>query len=154
TADEQQHAIQTLVLAFSNDPFMRWMLPDPKLYLDTFADLATALGGQAFEEGTAFCAGDFVAASLWLPSGVHADEAEVGALMERLPAARAEAMLSIGEELDRSHPVEPHWYLPLIGVDPAHQGRGHGSALLQRALETCDAAHQPAYLESSSERNI
>jgi GNAT superfamily N-acetyltransferase len=28
------------------------------------------------------------------------------------------------------HPAEPHWYLPLIGVDPAHQNNGHGAALM------------------------
>ena len=26
------------------------------------------------------------------------------------------------------------WYLPLLGVDPLHHGKGLGSALLQHAL--------------------
>ena len=52
------------------------------------------------------------------------------------------------------HPSEPHWYLPLIGVDPAHQGQGHGDALLTHALQQCDRAHVPAYLESTNPRNI
>ena len=29
-------------------------------------------------------------------------------------------------------PREPYWYLPLIGVDPFHQGKGYGAALMQR----------------------
>jgi len=30
---------------------------------------------------------------------------------------------------------DPHWYLPLIGVDATKQGRGYDSALLRHALE-------------------
>ena len=52
------------------------------------------------------------------------------------------------------HPKEPHWYLPLIGVDPRHQRRGHGAALLRHALARCDRDHAPAYLESSNPANV
>jgi ribosomal protein S18 acetylase RimI-like enzyme len=52
------------------------------------------------------------------------------------------------------HPTEPHWYLPLIGVDSAHQGRGYGSALLRHALRQCDQDNVAAYLESSNPANV
>jgi ribosomal protein S18 acetylase RimI-like enzyme len=58
------------------------------------------------------------------------------------------------EEMDRFHPKGPHWYLPLIGVDPTAQNQGHGSALLEHALGRSDADGLPAYLESSNPRNI
>ena len=67
---------------------------------------------------------------------------------------RVGEMMQVFEQMDRYHPKEPCWYLPLIGVDPAHQGRGCGSALLQYALAQCDADGLPAYLESSNPRNI
>jgi ribosomal protein S18 acetylase RimI-like enzyme len=51
-------------------------------------------------------------------------------------------------------PIEPHWYLPIIGVDPLHQGKGYGSALMKCALQDCDREHLPAYLESTNDRNI
>jgi ribosomal protein S18 acetylase RimI-like enzyme len=54
----------------------------------------------------------------------------------------------------RYHPKEPHWYLPLIGIDPAHQGRGLGGALMRHATEICDRERVPAYLESSNLRNV
>ena len=42
----------------------------------------------------------------------------------------------------------------MIGVDPAKQGAGYGSALLKHALERCDADDKLAYLESSSPKNL
>ena len=52
------------------------------------------------------------------------------------------------------HPNEPHWYLPLIGVDPVLQSNGFGSALLKHGLLPCDRENKVAYLESSNPRNI
>jgi ribosomal protein S18 acetylase RimI-like enzyme len=56
--------------------------------------------------------------------------------------------------MERFHPDEPHWYLPLIGVEPNAQGRGLGAALLRHALERFDREGALAYLESSNPRNI
>lgn len=41
-----------------------------------------------------------------------------------------------------------------MGVDPALQGKGYGSALLNHALQQCDQEGCLAYLESSNPRNI
>jgi GNAT superfamily N-acetyltransferase len=57
------------------------------------------------------------------------------------------------EQMDKLHPTDEHWYLPLTGVDPVAQGRGRGSTLLRHALETCDKDGLPAYLEATSPRN-
>ena len=58
------------------------------------------------------------------------------------------------EQMGRYHPSEPHWYLPLFGVDPFHQGKGYGAALMQHALIPCDRDHTLAYLESTNPKNI
>lgn len=49
------------------------------------------------------------------------------------------------EQMGRYHPQERHWYLPFIGVDPLHQGKGYGAALMQHALIPCDRDHTLAY---------
>jgi ribosomal protein S18 acetylase RimI-like enzyme len=54
----------------------------------------------------------------------------------------------------RYHPSEPHWYLPLIGVDPFHQGKGYGAALMQYGRIPCDRDRTLAYLESTNPKNI
>jgi GNAT superfamily N-acetyltransferase len=59
-------------------------------------------------------------------------------------------VFALMEEMGRCHPGAPRWYLPLIGVDPAHQGRGFGSTLLRHALRVCERARKPAYLEAAS----
>ena len=56
--------------------------------------------------------------------------------------------------MGRYHTSEPHWYLPLIGVDPARQGKGYGAALMRHALAACDRDGMPAYLESTNPRNV
>ena len=154
TVPEQRQAISTLVMAFSNDPVMRWMYAEPHQYLKHFPELVRLFGGRAFECGTAYWASDFAATALWLPPGVQADEeALVELVQESVPEQRQEALLTVVGQLDEHHPAEPHWYLPFIGVDPRKQGMGYGSSLLARALEQCDSEHASAYLESSSERS-
>lgn len=55
--------------------------------------------------------------------------------------------------VEAAHPEEPHRYLGFIGVDPAHQGKGFGGALLTSMTAECDDAGIPAYLESSNPVN-
>src|SRR5262249_42914118 len=62
--------------------------------------------------------------------------------------------LAVFAQMGRYHPREPHWYLPLIGVDPPHQGQGYGSAFLQHALLLCDRDHMLASLESTDPKHI
>jgi ribosomal protein S18 acetylase RimI-like enzyme len=77
------------------------------------------------------------------------------AIMQRsAPAERQAELSAVFERMGSYHPSEPHWYLPLIGVDPVHQRNGHGAALLRHALDRCDRDHALAYLESSNPANI
>jgi ribosomal protein S18 acetylase RimI-like enzyme len=56
--------------------------------------------------------------------------------------------------VDRARPTDMHWYLATLGTDPAHQGQGIGSSLVQTTLDRADAEGLPAYLESSKEENL
>lgn len=62
--------------------------------------------------------------------------------------------LRILDEMAKNHPSEPHWYLALLGVDPAHQGSGLGGQLLRTKLSMCDANGTPAYLETQKPENL
>jgi ribosomal protein S18 acetylase RimI-like enzyme len=114
-----------------------------------------AFGGAALGHGGAFYSIGYVGTALWLRPGVHPDEKRLTELMQSTASPGAtDAVLPVFEQMAKYHPEEAHWYLPLIGVDPAHQGRGHGDALMRYALEQIDREKAPAYLEASSPRNI
>jgi len=86
---------------------------------------------------------------------VHPDEDALLTLLQSTASEQGQQdLLTVFEQMGRYHPHEPHWYLPLIGVDPAQQGKGHGAALLQHALISCDRDHTLAYLESTNSKNI
>jgi ribosomal protein S18 acetylase RimI-like enzyme len=155
TSVDEQSAIDTVVLAFAADPVARWCWPDARQYLAAMPDFTRAFGGRAFSHDAAHCTDDCGGAALWLPPGVHPDEAAIGALLERTaPAPLLADLHAVFERMAAFHPDGPHWYLPLIGVDPAHQCKGYGSALLAHALEQCDRDRLPAYLESTNPRNV
>jgi GNAT superfamily N-acetyltransferase len=154
TADENP-VVDTVVLAFTTDPMARWTWPYSHQFLAALPRMVRALGGAAFSSGSAFCTEDYAGAALWLPPGVHPDDKELEALLQSTVAPPlVSETAAVFEQMATYHPTEPHWFLPLIGVDPAHQGEGHGKALMAYALERCDRDHAPAYLESSNPRNI
>jgi len=154
TTAEAGAVYDILTLAFSDDPMVRWTWPDGPLLLATFPSFAKAFGGVAFDHGSAHCVGH-AAAALWLPPGVGADEAELDRILEKtMPETVKVDGARLMEQMASHHPSEPHWYLPLIGVDPAHRGKGLGGALLSHALAACDRDGALAYLESTNPRNI
>jgi ribosomal protein S18 acetylase RimI-like enzyme len=154
-ASDEAPAIAVVVLAFSADPAARWTWPDPHQYLVHFPSFVKALGGKAFNHGSAYCVDGYAGAALWLPPEVHPDEAALTTLLQRTGSASMQKDLSgVFEQMGRYHPEEPHWYLPFIGIDPSRQGKGHGSALMEHALIPCDRDRTLAYLESSNPKNI
>jgi ribosomal protein S18 acetylase RimI-like enzyme len=147
--------VHVITLAFSTDPMTRWCLPDPHGYLSAMPDFVRAFGGGAFTTGSADWTSDGRGAALWLPPGAEPDGERMGAILEQFGAPSIQAHIpAIFEQMGRYHPTEPHWYLPLIGVDPTCQGQGLGGALMRHATDRCDREGLPAYLESSNPRNI
>ena len=154
-ASEQAAVTDVVVLAFSTDPMARWSWPNPHQYLANFPRLVKAFGENAFTHGSAYYIEGYLGAALWLPPGVPTDEAALMNLaQDSIDRELQGDILAIFEQMGRYHPTEPHWFLPLIAVDPAQQGKGYGSALLQPVLTRCDREKKLAYLESSNPRNI
>ncbi len=143
-----------MTMAFSADPAARWAWADPLQFISTFMPLVTLFGGKSFEHGTAYVIGDFVGVAQWLPPGVQPDDGPIGELFERnMSEPKLSEVLFLFEQMAGFHPPEPHWYIPLIGVDPVHQGRGHGTRLMRHGLTVCDRDQQLAYLEATSPTN-
>ena len=155
TGSDEVSTVAVLTLAFSADPAVRWTWPDPGQYLQHFPGFVRAFGGSAFAHGGAFCVDGYAGAALWLPPGVHPDEDALISLLQRTGSAQVQQDgAALFEQMGRHHPAEPHWYLPFIGVDPLHQGKGYGAALMRHTLDSCDRDHALAYLESSNPQNV
>lgn len=100
-------------------------------------------------------------AAIWLPPGVTAFD--FTALQQILIAplllsiagiAGMKRAFEVGDRLASLHPHVPHAHLVFLGVAQAAQGRGVGSAILKRTLADVDAQGLPAYLETTTARNV
>jgi GNAT superfamily N-acetyltransferase len=152
---ERRRAIGTVTVGFVADPLARWLLPEPSGYLAEFPSIVDAFGGSGLAHGATYVADDFGGAAFWLPPGVRPDTARLLECFRRNAGRAVLAdLLGVYEQMEAYHPHLPHWYLPLIGVDPMQQGRGLGALLMRHALLRCDADRVVAYLESTNPRNI
>jgi ribosomal protein S18 acetylase RimI-like enzyme len=152
---DQPGIISVLTLAFADDPACRRLYPDPSQYMNFFPEFVRLYGGRAFDHGGAYFVEGHSGAALWIPPGVHTDDEALEQLLERSveDAAKPE-LFDVYSAMKRHHPKEPHWFLPLIGIDPYMQGQGHGMTLMSYGLTACDRDHMPAYLDSTHPRNI
>lgn len=147
-----------LARAFRSDPVHRWILP---------SELDWALASDAFfamvardllRHESVYTTGSRAGAALWAPPyPAPSTRGQRIAMALRWYGALGRRAREVGEQLariERAHPLEPHWYLAVLGTDPRHRGRGVGSALLAPILARCDADRVPAYLESSKRENV
>jgi hypothetical protein len=83
TPSGAEHAVGTVVLAFSADPVARWFYPDPHQYLVYLPTFVQAFAGKAFEHNSADHVDGYAGAALWLPPGVRPDEDTLISLLQR-----------------------------------------------------------------------
>jgi ribosomal protein S18 acetylase RimI-like enzyme len=151
---DRTKAIETLVLAFASDPQLRFLYTDPLKYQTYAFDFFKAFGGNAFEQESAHQAAGYSGVALWLPPDTHPNEEDLVNLIHKsADESKIQTVLSVLEQQGHYQPDEPHWHLPLIGVDPSKQGNGYGSSLLQYGLELIDRQGSIAYLENTNPRN-
>ena len=55
--------------------------------------------------------------------------------------------------MSRAHPREPHVCLDALGVDPAYQRTGAGSALVRAVVERSEALDAPAFIHTTRPEN-
>lgn len=152
--DQFEAAIKLITLCFVDDPVCRYLYPGMSQYLEFFPEYVRIYGEKGVGRGGTHIYGD-QGAALWVPPHVHPDEDALDALLDRSVAPDAKAELfDVYAEFDRAHPSEPHWFLPLMGVDPFMKRKGIGAALMQHGLDTCDRDGTIAYLESTKPENV
>lgn len=155
TDAQSEHVLATTVLAFCTDPFVRWAASDPHQYLTRYPSLFKAFISKALKNHTAYYAEGFSGVAVWIPPEASLDEEEIALAIQNLGDSPLQDMAeNLFEQVSKFHPNQPYWYLPLMGVEPSHQRKGVGSALLKHGLMACDRDQKLAYLEASSEQNL
>ncbi|MCG8590214.1 MAG: GNAT family N-acetyltransferase [Proteobacteria bacterium] len=155
TAAELPQVISAVVAAFITDPISRFAWPTPHGHLQGMPVAVGAFAEPSVESGAAYVSADYCSAALWMPPGVRPNEETLAdVFLSTAEPAHLADLMGTFEKMGQWHPDEPHWYLPMIGVEPHAQGKGLGGALLRYALARCDEEGLPAYLESSNRRNI
>jgi GNAT superfamily N-acetyltransferase len=152
---------QALASAFQDDPVITWSFPDEhrrRRVLPVFMEFR--LRKLAFPHDEVWMTADRSAAAVWLPPPgrwqlSRPQQLRLLPALVRFFGLRTVSVLGGLDRMEARHPHDPpHWYLFILGTEQAAQGRGLGSALLAQVLARVDADGMPAYLESSSERNL
>jgi ribosomal protein S18 acetylase RimI-like enzyme len=152
---------QMLARAFLDDPVARWACGPDRLrprVLERFH--ATRMRHMLAHEEV-WTDEQLRCAAVWAPpqrwrTTARQDAELARCLLHARLIPRLPLVVSGVLGIERQHPRDrpPHWYLAVLGTDPAAQGQGLGSAALQPVLERCDSDGVGAFLESSKERNI
>jgi GNAT superfamily N-acetyltransferase len=148
-----------LVRAFEDDPVSNFMFDGVRRRARGLHSFFTSqLRHQYLPHGHVYVTEDLSGAALWGPPGrARHPLAELVQLIPTgtfLLSRHTIGALRLMFTVESLHPTEPHWYLFTLGADPHRQGQGVGSALLRSMLTQVDEAGEPAYLESSKERNV
>jgi GNAT superfamily N-acetyltransferase len=145
-----------LVEAFHDDPMWgAWAFPDPRSRRGRREAVFELIVEGALRYPWVWLTPAGTAAAVWIPPG----GTEMSPLQEQLldsvlhesPGVEGVAVLRAFERFAAARPTEPHYYLTLLGTDPAHAGRGIGQHLLSANLEQVDAERAAAYLETRDE---
>ena len=160
TVEDRSLAADALASAFSEDPLFAWVVGPAapledrlRIFFDSFikANLRRS-------DHLVYVADDGSGAAIWQP--VDKWKVPPMDLLRSVPAilrafrARVPAMLGALAAIEKVHPMEPHYYLEMLGTRRDRQSKGIGSGVMSVVLDRCDGEGLPAYLESSNPRNI
>ena len=164
--DDIRSAADTLAHAFHDDPLFSFLVPKPRQRRRWIQLFMTKILFDTIGPGLSFAPDDGPQAGVigWLlPGGYPAPGGYWSFLWSRrrerpgltFPTMR---LLTAGVRglrwIEQVHPLEPHYYLVVIGVHPDRKGRGLGGQLLRPGLADADRDQLPAYLETSNEANL
>jgi GNAT superfamily N-acetyltransferase len=160
TKDDIPDLVEMLVRAFVDDPVASFMFCREQKRARALATFfSIQLRQDYLNHGEVWTTADRSGAAIWGPPskarpGLRELLHVFPLLRELLPPGHMREALKALFVVESHRPKMPHWYLATLGTEPSLQGRGVGTALLAPVLERADANGEPAYLESSKERNV
>ena len=162
--DRLAEAASILARSFHDNPNFVYLFPKEGARARALPRLQQTCLRDALSFGYTYAAtlgGELVGVAAWLPPGAFplSPRRQLRALSDtaRMLAASPLSiprLLRFMAGVTKLHPPQPYWYLEVIGVEPAVQGLGVGTRLLEPVLALADEAGQPCYLETMTERNV
>ncbi len=153
-----------LARAFADDPLFVWIEPDGERRAAFLTGFMRALAWRSHLFAEALTtAGEIFGASLWKGPELGRLSPEqlarsgldrVHELLGEAAAERFERGMGHVEALLERDLREPHWYLGVLAVEPAHQGRGLGGRLMRPILERAAAEGVAVTLETTRAGNV
>lgn len=152
-----------LVRAFHDDPLMQYAAPNETRRRKVILWLYSHNVQYGLQYGEVYTTDDLNAVAVWLPPG-HSALTLHGLLRTGYALApfklgwrafiRIVRYSMVKNRLHKRCGRARHWYLFLIAVDPAVQGRGVGEKLLQPILDKADAERATCFLETTNGRSL
>jgi GNAT superfamily N-acetyltransferase len=162
--DRLAEAAGVLARSFHDSPNLVHLFPDARARAGALPHLQRACLRDALGLGHVYAAtlrSEVVGVAAWLPPGAFplSPRRQLRVLPDttRILAASPRStprLLRFMAGVRRLHPAQPYWYLEVVGVEPAAQGLGVGTRLLEPIHVRADEAGQRCYLETMTERNV
>jgi GNAT superfamily N-acetyltransferase len=154
TAADLDRIVQTLADAFLDTPDARWLIPDRDARHTIYPRLCEALAGHTLYRGHIDITNDGSGVAIWHPSpDTSTDPTAYDRLITLACDRYAARFRALNATFTTHYPQWPHLYLAYLGVAPARQGQGIGSALLAHRHAALDTAGLPAFLVAVSPRS-
>jgi len=164
TLKERDAGTAVLGRAFTEYELLRYYFHDKterRAVADTFGFIALSV---CLKYGEVYASSEKLeGVAAWLPPG----KAPFGgwqiirsvplSILFRFGRQGASRMWAYGRYVDNLHRKlvsYPHWYLQIIGVDPAYHGQGFSSRLVRPVLERIDRERMPCFLETNTGKNV
>ena len=154
---------EILSSAFADDPFYTFVFPDPERRTRLLPWLFNKLLSYANHYGLVFADSEYHGISIWL-GPKHTRLLPLGVLraglflfpfkVSHLELKRSIKLAQVSNQLHRQAVSTPHFYLEAVGVEPLHQGKGLGRALVQAGISRADETRVPCYLETYNPNNL
>jgi len=160
----RHQAAETLALAFENFPLFTFLLPEKLKRKEKLMAIFESFVRYGLRYGSVYATSpNFEGVAIWFnyeemnTSLIGYFRCGMFKLLRKLGLKNSLRFVKTndyGLELHEKNMPESHWYLLLLGVHPDHQGKGHGTHLVDDMLKLTQNDNWPYWVDTQKEENV